>query len=191
MTGFGILTRFYDMVAYNNVVVNCGQYAVALTWGGNYDIRHCTFANYWSQSVRVTPSFVLNNYFQDQENNIYAFDFNAYIANSILYGRNQEEMLYSFDGGASYDYYLENCILQTLEDYTDPAHFSECLNNQDTIFLDYYNNDYRLDTLSAAIDKGNPTVLTQSPFDLRRDFLENLREPDLPDLGAYEFVKPE
>jgi hypothetical protein len=191
MSGFGILTRLFDMVAYNNVVVNCGQYAVALTWGGNYDIRHCTFANYWSQSVRVTPSFVLNNYFMDQENNIYAFDFNAYFGNCILFGRNQEEMLYSFDNGASYDYFLENCILQTQEDFTDPAHFSNCLNNQDSIFLDYLNNDYRLDTLSPAIDKGNPQVLSTSLYDLTRDILENSRETELPDLGAYEFVKPD
>ena len=191
MSGFGILTRYFDMIAYNNVVTNCGQYLVALTWGGDYDIRHCTFANYWSQSVRVTPSFVLNNYFTDQDDNTYAFDFNAYFGNNILYGRNQEEMLYSFDGGASYDYFFENCLLQTMEGYTDPSHFTGCLNNRDTIFLDYMINDYRLDTLSVAIDAGSPAVLTSSPFDLQRDILGNFREPMLPDLGAYEFIKPE
>jgi hypothetical protein len=191
MTGFGILTRYFDMIAYNNVVTNCGQYLVALTWGGDYDIRHCTFANYWSQSVRVTPSFVLNNFFTDQDNNIYAFDFNAYFGNCILYGRNNEEMLYSFDEGASYDYFLESCLLQTEEDFTDPAHFANCLNDKDTIFLDYMNNDYSLDTLSAAIDKGNPQVLTGFPFDLQPDITRNNRELLLPDMGAYEFVKPE
>jgi len=191
MSGFGILTRYFDMTAFNNVVVNCGQYLVALTWGGTYDIRHCTFANYWSQSVRVTPAFVLNNYFADQENNIYAFDFDAYFGNCILYGRNQEEMLYSFDNSASFNYFLDHCLLQTEQDYNDPAHYLNCLNDQDSIFLDYLNNNYTLDTLSPAIDMGNPTVISLSPFDLKRDILENPRDTDLPDLGAYEFVKPE
>ncbi len=31
MTGFGILTRFYNLTAYNNVVTNCGQYLAAPT----------------------------------------------------------------------------------------------------------------------------------------------------------------
>jgi len=191
MSGFGILTRYFDMVAYNNVVTNCGQYLVALTWGGNYDIRQCTFANYWSQSVRVTPSFVLNNYFTDTADNVYAFDFDAYFGNCILYGRNQEEMLYSFSEKETYSYFFDNCLLQTQENYTDPEHFEGCLNHQDSIFLDYMKNDYSLDTLSPAIDRGSPQVLIASPFDLKRDILENHREADLPDLGAYEFVKPE
>jgi hypothetical protein len=179
------------MTAYNNVVVNCGQYALALTWGGNYDIRQCTFANYWSESVRVTPSYVLNNFVTDNEGVVYPFDFNAYFGNCILYGRNDEEMLYSFDDGAPHDYFMDHCILQTKLGYTDPAHYSGCLNKQDSIFLDYLNNDYSLDTLSPAIDAGIPDVLLNSPFDLNRDMLENRREADLPDLGAYEFVKPE
>lgn len=191
MTGFGILTRYFNMEAYNDVVVNCGQYLLALTWGGSHDIRHCTFANYWSESVRVTPSFVLNNYVTDQEDIVYAFDFDAYFGNCILYGRNQEEMLYSFDEGASYDYFLDHCLLQTLQDFNDPLHFKNCLNDQDSIFLDYFHGDYSLDTLSPAIDRGDPQVLLQSPHDLSSDILQNVREADLPDLGAYEFVKPE
>lgn len=190
MTGIGILTRYFDMTAYNDVVVNCGQYLVALTWGGSYDLRQCTFANYWSESVRVTPSFVLNNYVMDSAD-VYAFDFDAYFGNCILYGRNDEEMLYSFDDGASHDYFFEHCLLQTELGYQDAQHFSGCINKQDSIFFNYLTNDYRLDTLSPAIDAGLPAVLGGSLHDLRRDILENGREPDLPDLGAYEFVKPE
>jgi hypothetical protein len=191
MTGFGILTRYFDMVAYNDVVVNCGQYILALTWGGNYDIRQCTFANYWSESVRVTPSFVLNNYVTDSAGTVYPFDFNARFGNCILYGRNEEEMLYSFDDGAPHDYFMDHCLLQTDLGYTDPVHYSGCLNKQDSIFLDYLNDNYTLDTLSPAIDAGIPDVILDSPYDLHRDILENRREADLPDLGAYEFVKPE
>jgi len=191
MTGYGILTRFYNMTAYNNVVVNCGQYLAAFTWGGYLDVRHCTFANYWSSSVRVTPSIVLNNYFEDEDNNVYAFEFQGFFGNNILYGRNDEEMLYLFDGGAPYSYTFDHCLLQTQLDVSNTEIYKECLINQDPVFVNYLENNYQLDTLSPLIDQGNPTVVTGSFFDLRRDIIETPRPADQPDIGAYEFIQPE
>jgi hypothetical protein len=92
MTGYGILTRFYNLTAYNDVVVNCGQYLAAFTWGGIFDIRQCTFANYWSTSVRVTPSIVLNNFATDTNDVPFPFEFRGYFGNNIFYGRNDDEL---------------------------------------------------------------------------------------------------
>ena len=50
------------------------------------------------------------------------------------------------------------------------------------------NANHQLDTLSPAIDKGNPEVIKQSFFDLHRDLIETTRPEDLPDIGAYEFI---
>ncbi len=191
MTGYGILTRFYNLTAYNNVVVNCGQYLAAFTWGGIYDIRQCTFANYWSSSVRVTPSIVLNNFATDADDVVYPFEFQGYFGNNIFYGRNEEELLLLIDAGAAFNYKFDHCSLRTLLDVSDQAIYPGCTVNEDPLFFDYLENNYQLDTLSPAIDKGNPEVLTQSFFDLRRDFIETTRELNLPDIGAYEFVKPE
>lgn len=187
MSGYGILTRFYNMTAYNNLVINCGNYLAALTWGGYYDIRQCTFANYWSQSVRVTPSIVLNNYFTDDSSTVYPFQFEAYFGNNIFTGRNDEEMLFLFDAGAPYSYKFDHCELQTQLDITNPDTFVDCLKNVDPQFMDYLNYDFQLDTLSPLINTGSIQVVTESFFDLHRDLLENVRPVDLPDMGAYEF----
>jgi len=191
MTGYGILTRFYNLTAYNDVVTNCASYLAAFTWGGYYDIRQCTFANYWSSSVRVTPSIVLNNYAKDQDGNIYPFEFQGYFGNNIFYGRNDEELLYDFDKGAQYSYTFDHCLLQTQLDVSDPSIYNECIINEEPIFVDYLTSNYQLDTLSPLIDKGNPAVITESFFDLHRDIIENTRPTDLPDIGAYEYLKPE
>ena len=191
MTGYGILTRFYNLVAYNNVVVDCGTYLAAFTWGGYLDIRQCTFANYWSSAVRVTPSIVLNNYFTDQDDNVYAFDFQGYFGNNIFYGRNDEELLYLFDAGASYSYTFDHCLLKTEMDVSDPQIYQGCLVNKDPVFVNYLEDDYQLDTLSPLIDAGSPDVITGSFFDLRRDIIETTRPQEMPDIGAYEFIKPE
>jgi hypothetical protein len=189
MTGLGLLSRYYDITAYNNVVSNCGQYLAALTWGGAYDFRHCTFANYWSESVRVTPSLILNNYFTDPESNVYACDLQAYFGNCILDGRNEEELEFLSDEGAAFDYRFEHSLVRTLLDVSDPVHYSGILVNQDSIFLDPVNNNFMPDTLSPAIDAGSPSVIVGSAFDISRDILEVSRITD-PDAGAYEFVKP-
>ena len=191
MTGYGILTRFYNMTAYNNVVVNCGQYLAAFTWGGIYDIRQCTFANYWSSSVRVTPSIVLNNYATDADDVVYPFEFQGYFGNNIFDGRNDEEMLFMGDEGAPFNYQLDNCYLKTLQDVSAPEHFTNCLVNEDSLYIDDYTGNFQPDTLSPLIDASSATVISESFFDLGRDIIESTRERDLPDIGAYEFVKPE
>jgi hypothetical protein len=190
MTGYGILTRFYNLTAYNDVVVNCGQYLAAFTWGGIIDVRQSTFADYWSSSVRVTPAIVLNNYAADTNDVHYPFEFRGYFGNNIFYGRNDDELLLMGDTGAPFEYNFDHCMLKTMEDVSDPGHFTECLVNEDPKFFNYLENDYQLDTLSPAIDAGNPEVIRQSFFDLHRDIIENPRPEDLPDIGAYEFMKP-
>jgi hypothetical protein len=191
MSGYGILTRFYNMTAYNNVVVNCGQYLAAFTWGGIYDVRQCTFANYWSSSVRVTPSIVLNNFATDNNNVVYPFEFQGYFGNNVFDGRNDDELLFMSDPGAPFNYKLDHCLLKTLQDVSDQNLYPGCLVNQDSLYIDYLVGNYRPDTLSPLIDAGNPAVLSGSFFDLSRDIIEDTREKNLPDIGAYEFVKPQ
>lgn len=191
MTGYGILTRFYNMTAYNNVVLNCGQYLAAFTWGGIYDVRQCTFANYWSTSVRVTPSIVLNNYATDADNVVYPFEFQGYFGNNVFDGRNEDELLLLGDAGAPFNYHFDHCFLKTLTDVSDQEHYTDCIINEDSLYLDYLEGNYSPDTLSPLIDAGTPAVITESFFDLGRDIIESSREKELPDIGAYEFVKPE
>ena len=83
MKGIGLFTRLYNVESTNNLITNCGGYCMALTWGGNYNFKHATLANYWPYSVRNTPSLFLNNFTLDTLDNPIPFAMNFEIANSI------------------------------------------------------------------------------------------------------------
>ncbi len=121
----------------------------------------------------------------------YPFEFQGYFGNNIFYGRNEEEFLFLSDEGAPFVYQFDHCSMQTLLDISDPLLYPGCIKNEDPLFLDYPENNFSLDTLSPLIDKGSDAVINESFFDLRRDIVESGRPDDLPDLGAYEFIKPD
>ncbi len=187
MSGVGLFSRFYNITATNCLFANSGQFSAALTWGGLYDFRHCTFANYWPYGVRPDELLALNNFVEDENGNITAFEFDAYFGNCIAYGRNIEELLFSFDEGAPYNYLFDHCLLKTEKDISDQERFRNSFKNEDPLFKDYQEGDYSLDTLSPAIDYGTLDVINTSAIDLSNDILNVNRLPE-PDLGAYEFV---
>jgi hypothetical protein len=189
MSGIGILARWYNITGINNVIANCGNYTMALTWGGEYDFRHCTFANYWTYSARETGNLAMTNFFVDNEANTYVFDLNAYFGNCINYGDRIDEIdTASVDAGL-FDFTFENCLLKTSWDISDQNIYPESYKNEDPFFIDYTKNNYRLDTLSPAINRGNPDIINSSPYlnIIQFDLDGNTRVME-PDLGAYEFM---
>jgi hypothetical protein len=183
MTGMGIFSRYYQIEAENLVIDNCGSYGLALTLGGDYNFKQCTFGNYWSSSIRQTPNLFFNNFYLDADDIAQAFDFNAYFGNCINYGRNAEEFDFESDAGGSFTYMFDHCLLKTERDISDQIRYNDCFKNEDPLFKDYQNFNFELDTLSPAIDKGNIDIANEIPFDI----LNNSRT-DSPDLGAYEFI---
>lgn len=183
MTGMGLFSRFYNITASNTVINNCGNYGVALTLGGLYDFRQCTFGNYWNRSIRHTPNLFLNNYYVDNQNNPQVFDMQAYFGNCINYGRNNEEFEIDKNDGAMFDYQFDHSLLKTQLDISNPDNYINCLKNEDPLFAEPLQFDFQLDTLSPAIDKGKPEIAVEIPTDI----LSHDRTAS-PDLGAYEFV---
>jgi hypothetical protein len=189
MTGFGLLSRYYRIIAGNSVFANCGAYAVTLTTGGNYDFRHCTIGNFWNYSARQTPSLVVANYYEDLANNVqYAGDLDsAYFGNCVIYGLNSEEILLDSVSGAHYTYKFDHCLLKTELAITS-GRFVNCIANQDPLFRDKSINDYRLSTGSAAIDKGDDNIITSGVLHLLDDLKGDSRLVNPPtDLGAYDY----
>jgi hypothetical protein len=87
MTSAGIYAQGSTIEAFNNLITNCGQFAVALTIGGSYEFYHCTIGNYWGFSTRTTPSLLLNNYYVDVNSNIQVRPISkALFGNCIIYG---------------------------------------------------------------------------------------------------------
>jgi len=190
MTGIGLLTRFYRIKSNNCIFSNCAVYAVALTTGGSYDFRHCTIGNYWNISTRQTPSLLITDYYEDLYNGtLYTGDLDsAYFGNSIIYGNIENELLTDSSGSGTFNYFFENCLVKSERDVSNIARFSNVVVNMDPDFEDSYNHNYRLGSLSAAIDRGSSTVISTSLFDLTYDILGNNRliNPP-PDLGAIDY----
>ncbi len=193
MSRWGLFTISYRVFAGNSVFANCAENTAFITVGGLYDFRHCTFANFWNQSVRLEPSFALSNNLTvyDAEGNpiTYLGDLEAYFGNCIIYGNLDEELLFSEESGVGFDVQFENCDFRT-EESLDSERYTDCFKNLGPKFVDVAANNYRLDTLSPVSDKGKIEVINASTtIDLTKDLDGNSRvADDAPDLGAYEFV---
>lgn len=187
MSAWGIFARMYRINATNTLISNCGEVGLYLTQGGYYDFRHCTVANYWSQSVRQTPAVVVTNYYKDPySGNIYASHLDkAYFGNCILYGNVESELLLDNQYGGDFNYKFDNCLIKVKEVPTDLNNYTDCIFNQTPGFVSIEKNNYHIDTSSAAINKGKRQVALLIKKDLDQ---VNRMEDEAPDIGAYEYV---
>lgn len=204
MTGRGIFAKAYDIQATNLLVSNTAEISVYLSAGGNYDFRHCTFANYWPYGNRQTPALVASNFYEDlAAQTAYSGNLNAYFGNSVIYGSNLEEFIEADKYGGMIDYTFENCLIKTSINPADhPSIYLNCLTRNsdlpsydpnEPIFKDYYEGDFRPDSLSPMVDYGIMSVINNSPVTpasiIQNDYNGNDRTSDLgPDIGLFEFV---
>ncbi|MCF8365303.1 MAG: hypothetical protein K9H16_05950 [Bacteroidales bacterium] len=182
MSGAGILTRYYFVAGQNCVIANCGQYALALTLGGGYDFRHTTIGNYWRDGIRTSESVYLNNYFIGQNNQVIAYPFYANIANSIIYGNQNEELVID-DSVADFSYTFDHCLIKTELNIALDTNFKFTLKNEDPLFLDPSTNNLQPDSLSPVIGAGSFEVANTVPLDIN-----GISRTDRPDLGAYQWT---
>ncbi len=170
--------------AENCVFGSSGLYSVVLNIGGNYDFRHCTIANYWTQSTRNTPALVLNNYYKDVYGVYQVRDLtNAYFGNCVVYGPNGDEVLLdAYSSGGVFNYTFDHCLLKTTLSITQ-AGFATCIKNADPVFVNTETPDFNIGAASSAIDRGDATITGL----ISTDILGNARVVGTaPDLGAYE-----
>ncbi len=188
MTSAGIYAQGSTIKAYNTVISNCGQFAIALTIGGSYEFYHCTIGNYWGFSTRTTPSVLLNNYYIDVNNNIQARSLDkALFGNCIIYGNKVSEIILDYIGD-DFNYKFDHSLIRVSDDFSvsDPNYFENVIVNKDPEFKDAFDRDFELDTLSVAKDKGKHEYGIMFPLDINL----NNRNSDLaPDLGAYERIE--
>lgn len=192
----GILARTGNILGRNVVVNNCGQAALACSFGGSYDFTHCTFANYWS--VPNQYCVVLSD---DKINNIPTPLINANFKNCIVYGSANISLNISKEGSdANFNYLFENCLIKfidnsnqltSLNEYNfSGPHYSNCIiasnfsQNQPN-FKNTENNELIIGENSAARATAN-TLYSSFPDILNKD------RPEIgistTDMGAYNFI---
>ena len=184
MSDIGIFAQGSHVVGENNVISNCGRYAMVLNIGGTYDIKHSTFANYWSFSSRNTPSILLNNYYKDVNGNIQLRDLHeANFTNCIISGSLPGEIDLQENNAAIFNYSFNNCLLKLHPDSSLASleeNNSIKIQNSDSLFVDIQEGNYQLHKLSPAIDAGVDAGVSVDILGITRN--------GNPDLGAYEKI---
>ena len=191
MTAVGLYAQGSTIEAHNNVIGNCGQFAVALTIGGSYSFYHCTIANYWGYSTRTTPSVLLNNYYIDVDNNLQTRPLNkAIFGNCIIYGNKESELFLDKEESENFNFLFDHTLIKVDKDFStaDNNYFKNIIVNNDPKFQSPYDNNYELDTLSVAKDYGNTEYGNLFPLDIK---LNNRTNDNGPDLGAFERIETE
>ena len=191
--GSGISASHASIYAENCLIYQNGGAGISLNFGGDYLFNYCTVSNYDNQDVALQAnnlkcltsdcSSVLVNGLQCQ------------FTNCIFNGNDRDEIsFFDISEGADpqlFQYDFDHCIVKVdelLDAESYPNFFDNCINckntvNSDTLFLDLNNYDFRLDTMSIAID-----MAKSIPF-VTEDILGTPRESNTPDIGCYEFIK--
>ena len=176
----GILAKNYQITDTNSVVSNSGQHSLLVQGDGNYQFYHTTFANYWDQSTRKTPSILLQNAYIEGTttvvSNLTAVDF----YNCIIHGNQEIEFETEVIGGGAINFTFNNCVLKTSNDVSGSNFVNTVLNPSANLFVDKAIHDYHLAGGSPAINAGDVTITVATDHD------ENPRSDGSPDIGAFE-----
>ena len=194
-SSFGILGRNTNIRGANLVIGDAGQASLAATLGGFYSFNHCTFANYWNNSLRQLPTVLVNNFitFQDEngEEVTETLDLtSATFVNCIIDGSNNIEFLLDRVEGSSFNYSINNCMIQfndTNDDFIDVAEldftnefYRDVILNGNPNFRNTRENDFIIGQESDAIDKALRSIY-------RNDIL-GVDRTMAPDIGAYQHI---
>lgn len=195
----GVFALKSQIYAFNNVIANCGYYAVALLVGGDYQFYQTTIANYWgnySRKARSTASLIISNFLpitqSDGSKVVYNGDLeNATFGNSIIYGNNLNEIELGNNEDNTFNYQFNHCIIQVPDTFniSDKDHYKDVWKGKDynPLFIDpYETHNYALDTLSPAKDVGSMEYAKLFVTDIVNN---DRTADDGPDLGAYERIE--
>lgn len=190
MAGSCLVGRGTRIISGNCVFANAAQYAAALAYGGSYDFRHCTFANFWNYSDRSEPLLFINNHFNANNTEYVRNIDTAYFGNCIVYGDKIDEIGLdsSTSAGAVFNFFFDHSLIQTGSSIPTniAAHYNTNVVNQNPKFKNPAFNNYQLDTLSNAKNKGSMTVINQLYLERDLKNYDRVNSFPPPDCGAYE-----
>ncbi len=194
-TNVGLLARNSFIRGENMVINNSGQSSLAIQLGGDYEFKHCTFANYWTGGFRSFPTVSIDNTFETVDEIQIADLVRADFINCIIYGNERREFsLFKNDLGA-FNFKFENSLIRfedptgefgdnPLYDFTNASLYTSIVQNQDPVFQDTEMNNFNIESGTSGADNiGKPRV---GPSKDLNGTPRGNTEQDPPDAGAYE-----
>lgn len=182
----GLIGIHADLEVSNSLIHSNGPQSVLLSYGGKYDFRYTTIANYENQSAAL----YMDN-FTCLNSECSAIDVNgleATFVNSIIMGSNNDEIdVNDATEGMDPDLFnisFDHTLIKVMDVKSELSAntCSSCLeHNDEPVFLDEFLRDFTLDTMSVARGQGIPLSGIQI------DINGIARDQQTPDLGCFEF----
>ncbi len=137
-----------SLIAFNNLFYNCGQYLIYGAYGGEFNLKQNTFANYSNSFARQTSSL----YFTDiLPGTTKIALLSADISNNIIWGSLSDELIFDKKGATALNVSLQNNLIRTKN---NAFAINGNILNADPIFVSQRNDNYMLAPASPGNNKG-------------------------------------
>lgn len=185
MSAYGLYAQGGTIEGYNNLFYDCGQSTAAFTLGGTYKLDHCTFANFWSEGVRQSPSVLFTDWYEDINGNIQVRSLEGSAFNNcIFWGNNYsltdfDELVVSLLNPPASPVIRFSAV--DVQDPDFPLEILEATLTENTPpFASTSDRDFHLSSNNSLWDGGN------SQFSIGLDLDGLPRAIGQPDMGCYE-----
>jgi len=168
-----------ELLAFNNLMYNCGNYLIYAVGGGNYNLKQNTFAGYNLDFPRKTAALSFSDYLSPTAYNKLQLE----IRNNIIWGSLNNELDLQNKKATPVQLNLSNNLIRTTStSYTNNGNIL----NTDPLFIDSESGNFELSANSVARKKG--ADLSTDPYFasfLSKD-IKNYNRFSPSTLGSYE-----
>jgi len=189
-TSSGIIGFRSTIKADNCLIHSNFSTSVNLVFGGNYDFNHCTIGSFGVDADALS----LTNFFCYDDpllcNSRRDYRIIANFRNCIIAGSRKDEIRMADVSNGNdpllFRVNFSNSAIKGEEVFGKSLYFNECIRikNDDKLFLNINEKNFKLDTNSIAIGIGKPIIGNSIVI---RDLEGKERKKEIPDAGCYEF----
>jgi hypothetical protein len=136
-----------ELLAFNNLMYNCGNYLIYAVGGGNYNLKQNTFAGYNLNFPRKTASLSFSDYLSNSTYNNLQLD----LTNNIIWGSLTNELDIQKRTSATIQLNLWNNLIRcTNKSYNNNGNIL----NTDPLFIDKDLQNFKVSANSTTRKKG-------------------------------------
>lgn len=178
MTFSAVLSLSSEFSATNSVFYNTAFGTISHIGGGLANYQHCTIANYFNVA-REQPAAFFSDFAVDNDENQIINPLEVNLLNSIVYGRNPEEIFIDEEVAENISFSFSHSLFRSSNSQLSA---NNSILNENPLFKEP-GIDFNLTEASPLIGRALPTNISTDIAGKPRKII--------PDIGAYEFLPEE